>query len=238
MADAYQSAGGSNIGSLLRMIQEDKQNSPLAIPPTAEQGSPIRNLVQGPLSQVESPESAHVFATRPELSSVVPPAAPQTVVPGAAEPATGPVVGPVAPEVHEPGVAAPVGPAAPAQHASAPGVAPAAASAVKQQPISLATRIVPGSVTPSAASTKPSPTGSTISALRSPGVASYGGAPILSTELASLGGLATKLLPAAQSFGKAAVGKLAGGVTGGLSLANTILEKSGLGSFGKPKKAF
>lgn len=94
---AYPSAAGGTIGSLLRAIQEEKQQGPLATPPQTEAGSPIRNLVQAPLMQAESPESSRVISVRPEaapvqqgvVQSVVPPV--PAVVPAAS------VVAPTAP---------------------------------------------------------------------------------------------------------------------------------------------
>ncbi len=56
---------GSSIGSLLRFIQEQKSQSPI-IPPKSESGSPIRNVVQQPLSGSEGQGTSKVVSIRPE----------------------------------------------------------------------------------------------------------------------------------------------------------------------------
>lgn len=113
----YQATGqGGGIGALLRRIQEDTAQSPLATPPNSEAGSPIRGVVQQPLSQVEAPDSSRVIVTRPELAQAPGESVPGTTVP-AASPIEAPVVGPrvVAP-VQPVTPATEGGPVAPAQN--------------------------------------------------------------------------------------------------------------------------
>jgi hypothetical protein len=62
---AYGKITGSSIGSLLRMIAEQKSESPI-VPPGAEVGSPIRGVVQEPLEAPESPGSQRTANLRPE----------------------------------------------------------------------------------------------------------------------------------------------------------------------------
>lgn len=68
----YQQPTGSNIGNLLRAIQEEKNQSPL-LNPTSDVNSPIRNLTQQPLQQVEAPDSSRVAVVRPELNTAAEP---------------------------------------------------------------------------------------------------------------------------------------------------------------------
>lgn len=104
----YPTDSGGNIGTLLRLIREERGQMPHVVPPQAAPGTPLREMVTGPLRQVEAPESARVVSIRPEL----------TLAPGA-EPQVVPPVAPVAPAA-APAVTPPVAP-------SAPGVGPSAA---------------------------------------------------------------------------------------------------------------
>lgn len=77
------SSGGSNIGTLLRLIQEDQNNSLLANNPASQPGSPIRGTVQGPLQSPNDPTSARVVSMRPEgVTQSGPQASPVGEVPG------------------------------------------------------------------------------------------------------------------------------------------------------------
>lgn len=152
MADAYlQAQGQSAIGALLRKIQEERNVNPVATPPGTEISSPIRELVQPPLSQVESPESAHVYAAKPEASSTtgqpVLPAQPSTNGIPPAQPITLasrviPAATPPAPMSQTPGPVNNPAPSQPAnnQPAAQPVNKPAAAP---MQGLPLATRIMP-----------------------------------------------------------------------------------------------
>ncbi len=96
MAGAYQSQGG-DIGTLLRLIQEEKSSSLLNQPPSADPNSPIRQQTQGPLLAPEAPGGTRNVSLRPEgigalgpaeqVGSVVPPMAPRL-------PMVGPVMAP------------------------------------------------------------------------------------------------------------------------------------------------
>lgn len=61
----YLNQAGNSIGSLLRFIQEQKSQSPI-VPPKSESGSPIRNVVQQPLSGEEGKGTSKVVSIRPE----------------------------------------------------------------------------------------------------------------------------------------------------------------------------
>lgn len=203
MADAYQPTG-SAIGALLRQIREDQANSPTATPPGTDINSPIRGLVQQPLSQVESPESAHVITTRPEVSPVVLPGS--TATPGGTTPSAGapsvvppvaPVVPPTAPGPSGAPTEAPSGAPTPSGSAS-PSFSPSSSSAPAAKPISLATRIggvpspAPKAVLGASTAKPPTPTPTPAPARNiAPGPSRIGGAPILSTGAS----LATKILP-------------------------------------------
>ena len=105
---------GSAIGNLLRQIQEEKQLSPLQTPPQTEVGSPVRNIVQGGLSQVESPESNKTAVIRPELTAEAPAGKGGVIAP------VGDVGGPVAPGLPVLGPSSGVNPIAPAFAAERP----------------------------------------------------------------------------------------------------------------------
>ena len=62
----YQGQSAGDIGSLLRLIQEDKANSVINQPPAAQSGAPVREVVQEPLQSAEDPGSSRVVSTRPE----------------------------------------------------------------------------------------------------------------------------------------------------------------------------
>lgn len=97
----YQGAT-STIGSLLRLIEEEKTKAPTKILPQTEPGSAIRGLVQGPLESAESPGSSRVVSIKPEAATMSGPEA---------TPA-GRVIAPVAPRpVPTPSVVAPMAPA-------------------------------------------------------------------------------------------------------------------------------
>jgi hypothetical protein len=76
---AYQGSSiGGDIGSLLRMIQEEKASSVLAQPPASEPSTPVREVVQEPLQSPEAPGSQRVVSTRPEMAEPLAPIAPST----------------------------------------------------------------------------------------------------------------------------------------------------------------
>lgn len=62
----YQPGTGSNIGTLLRLIQEEQAVNPLNVKPSSDPNSPLRELVQGPLQSPEDPGSSRVVSVRPE----------------------------------------------------------------------------------------------------------------------------------------------------------------------------
>jgi hypothetical protein len=64
---AYGNLGGTSIGALLRMIQEEKATQP-PIPPSAEVGSPMRGVIQQPIQLPESPGTTHVVSVKPEAT--------------------------------------------------------------------------------------------------------------------------------------------------------------------------
>lgn len=92
MASPYTSQSGS-IGALLRQIQEENKQGPLTEIPQNLPSSPIRNLIQQPAMQTESPDSSRSLSIRPETgaepltgatgmeSEVIPPAAPPVIGP-------------------------------------------------------------------------------------------------------------------------------------------------------------
>lgn len=115
----YQPKTGSTIGNLLRMIQEDKSAGPLAAEPSAEPGSPIRELIQQPVFQAESPDSSRVASIRPEIEAqgeaggVVSPVSPQPLE------GAGNVIAPARPVA--PGSPDVVSPSAPSQPSQSGG---------------------------------------------------------------------------------------------------------------------
>ena len=109
---------GSAIGNLLRQIQEEKQTSPLQTPPQTEVGSPVRNIVQGGLSQVESPESNKTAVIRPELTAEAPAGKGGVIAP------VGDVGSPTAPGLPVLGPSSGFNPVAPAFAAERPAASP------------------------------------------------------------------------------------------------------------------
>lgn len=61
----YFNSAGSSIGSLLRFIQEQKSGSPISAP-SAQSGSPIRDVTQNPLQGSEGIGSSRTVSLRPE----------------------------------------------------------------------------------------------------------------------------------------------------------------------------
>lgn len=103
---AYPSGGGSNIGTLLRLIQEDQNKSIAATPPSADPASPLRGVIQQPIEAPEAPGSERVISIRPEGAIQQGPQASEVVAPSSPALAQGPVAGnvvapsrPVAPAV-------------------------------------------------------------------------------------------------------------------------------------------
>lgn len=62
----YPNGQGSNIGTLLRLIQEDKNQSVAATSPSSDPNSPIRSLNQQPIQAPNDPNSSRVVSLRPE----------------------------------------------------------------------------------------------------------------------------------------------------------------------------
>ena len=211
MAGNYQPSTGSNIGALLRAIQEEKQQSP--IQGTAnEPGSPIRNLTQQPVFQAESPDSARVSNVRPELQTQA--EAPLQVVRSFTPPPPEAVDSPIAatPSVGSRGSAsAPARPSAPSiatKIVSAP--APKAAGSVLSASVKKAAAPAPVS---KPAPPKPSPT----PAPKNNAAAGAAGA-----------GIGLRLIP--QILSRAAAPFL------GLIAASNKSLQQGLGGFGNTKK--
>lgn len=99
---AYQPTG-SGIGTLLRLIKEQRSQSPI-IPPASEVASPIRDVIQGPVKTPESPGTNRVVSVRPETSAagMTEPIGPVTpVAPSApiSPVVTRPVFAPVSPQM-------------------------------------------------------------------------------------------------------------------------------------------
>lgn len=149
---AYQSTTGGTIGALLRQIEEDKQKSPLAELPSNQPGSPVRDLIQGPLQSVESPDTAHVMSVKPELSgagdtapSGVVPANVPLNQPGAPAAPAAPVVAPVIqrPIDNGPEVVAPQAPSAAPAAVSTPNPTPVPTPTPRANPVGLGTQVMP-----------------------------------------------------------------------------------------------
>lgn len=100
----YPQSSQSNIGTLLRLIQEDKNQSMAATPPSAEPGSPIRGVVQQPLQAPNDPNSARVVSLRPEGATQ---SGPQAEAMPNVVPPVAPVIAPQAPVAPVPSVSAP-----------------------------------------------------------------------------------------------------------------------------------
>ncbi len=62
----YAQPSGSDIGSLLRLIQEQESSSLAKAQPQADVSAPMRDVVQEPLKGPESPGTATVVSQRPE----------------------------------------------------------------------------------------------------------------------------------------------------------------------------
>lgn len=113
----YQSGASSNIGTLLRLIQEEKSKNIAAIPPQADVESPLRASVQEPIKAPESPGTQRVVSIRPEgatmqgpvagsdLTPVAPVAAPTPVGPASSPMSNGPIEPSSSPS--QPGMARP-----------------------------------------------------------------------------------------------------------------------------------
>lgn len=207
----YQNAAGSGIiGTLLRQIQEDRQTNPAAIPPANDPNSPIRNLVQQPLQQVESPDSSRIAQVRPETPGVaVQPGQPGGVVPDPN------VVAPAAP-------IAPVMPSAPAPSATpggssipgTPSVSAPSAPVRAASPFNLSQSIMPSSINRAITVSRPSATPTPSPAPSRPAAApaqSRIGPLSLTTGFS---GLAQRILPTLENLGRAALGKIGTGVAG------------------------
>ncbi len=227
--------GTNNIGTLLRMIQEDQNKNLAALNPSAEPSSPIRGLVQQPLTAPEAPGTSRVVSIRPEGT------------PSVQGEATPSVVAPVAPT---PGIA-PTAPIAPV----APGVSPMGggqpylARAISPSMPSIGTSIRPLGVNVSAPLASPTrPAGTSVSqpsfsqpntSYNMPSTSKAGG---LTGAIGGLIGGAEKALPKVESLAtkilpKALGGTLAG-ITGGWEAANALLKKFTGGSWAQPRKAY
>jgi hypothetical protein len=62
---AYQNINGGGIGTLLRMIAEEKTKTPI-VPPSAEAASPQRGMIEDPILGAESPGSERMVSLQPE----------------------------------------------------------------------------------------------------------------------------------------------------------------------------
>lgn len=206
----YQNAAGSGIiGTLLRQIQEERQTNPAAIPPANDPNSPIRNLVQQPLQQVESPDSSRIAQVRPETPGVaVQPGQPGGVVPA---PNVVPPVTPIAP-LTPTANAAPGGGSIP----GTPSVsAPSSAAPVRAaSPMNLSQNIMPSSINRVVTVSRPSATPTSRSApsrpAQSPAQSRVG--PLSLTT--GISGLAQRILPILENLGRTALGKIGTGVAG------------------------
>lgn len=155
----YPSGGGSNIGTLLRLIQEDQNKSIAATPPAAEADSPLRGVIQGPLKAPESPGSERVISLRPEgVTQSGPQAGVSPVAPVA--PGGGAVAGGVVAPIRPTPVFAPQASGQPNSAPSSPSpVSNSSAvlgSSVASRP-SLGTTIRPSTVTGQASSARYTP---------------------------------------------------------------------------------
>lgn len=118
-------AGGGNIGTLLRLIQEEQANNMAAIPPSADVASPIRAAIQQPLKSPESVGTSRIVSGKPEAVTPIE-TTPQVVAP------TEPVMPtPVSPSA--PSIASPSAPSAPSVSNSNPSPA---SSAPRATPVS------------------------------------------------------------------------------------------------------
>lgn len=116
----YPQGASSTIGSLLRMVQEDQNQNIAGGLPSAQTSSPIRQVVQQPVTSPEAPGSSHVVAVRPEAAiQSGPQAQPGNVVAPVMPP---PPVAPVAPPSSP--VSRPAASPAPAAGPSTPAPSP------------------------------------------------------------------------------------------------------------------
>lgn len=124
----YPTSSNSNIGTLLRMIQEDQNQSLPQINPANAPSSAIRETVQGPIMAPNDPGSSRVVSIRPEGVTQQGPQAGGVVGPMGASPVVTPgalpVVGPKAPVAPTPGISAPQGGSSPSS--SNPSAQPSA----------------------------------------------------------------------------------------------------------------
>jgi len=66
----YGGTAASALGSLLRKAQEDRQQGPHLIPQSAQEESPIRQQIQGPLAAPESVGSEKVVSMKGEMQPI------------------------------------------------------------------------------------------------------------------------------------------------------------------------
>lgn len=185
MALGYQGTSGGDIGTLLRMIQEEQSSSALATPPAAEPGSPIRELTQGPILAPESPGTSRVASLRPEGIA----SSPVDLQPGSVVPP----VAPVAP------VAAPIGPVNP----GSPGVSSPVASRPASQSVSATFPSIGTSIKAPSYTAKPSaqPVAQSFAPLRkttlsaTPSTSKFGGSGAIGGTVGAVAKLAPKILP-------------------------------------------
>ncbi len=191
----YPSFTGGTIGALLRGIQEDKSQGPLAAPPETQPSSPIRGMVQQPVMQTEAPDSSRMIAVRPETAPITGGDSSSQIVapvsaPVASEAPSVEPVAPVAPAAPAPSTASPSSPVAPTvSRPSTPVSAPAAspnfsAPRISTPSASLATTIRPSSLPITGGNSRPTPSpdpyamyrnvpGGTISAPKQQNVGGY-----------------------------------------------------------------
>lgn len=154
----YPSSSGSNIGTLLRLIQEDQNKNISNTPPGSQPGTPIRNVVQGPLQNVEAPGSSRVVSIKPEgVTQQGPQQAQQVLPPSGISPVagTGNVIAPRAPVAPTPSGPSSSPVSAPALTQSSPNPASRVAatpSAVRAIPISTSLSLNAPKATPTKSS--------------------------------------------------------------------------------------
>jgi hypothetical protein len=219
---------GNNIGTLLRLIQEDQNKNIASLPPSADPNSPIRGVVQGPLMSNEAPGSNRVVSVRPEgVTAQGPEATPGQVV-GPTVPVANPGVGPSV-----------VGPSTPSMGGgqSNPVSAPSIGTTIKASAPTSQGFIGPqafiGPTKPANVSTPVSNQSATLNQSTNVGSSRIGGL-----------GLGTKITSAAEKtspsllesvLGKA--GKILGPI-GTVIGADQLLKSIMGGSFLSPKKAY
>lgn len=117
---------GSNTSALLKQIQADRARNVLGNP-SAQPTAPIRQIVQGPELQAESPGSARVAAVKPLLADSAPASVPPLANTGVTPASTPAVPGAVvAAQADRPVVQTPGQPSAPVSPGSGPAAAPTA----------------------------------------------------------------------------------------------------------------